>query len=1260
MKKFYLFLAAVLTMLCTVSVDAQKYKLAEEAATPETGVQYVIMNSETNQFISCKYGANGGLLEVLEDEDLLWTIESTGEKTEAGYDLWYLYSVGQQKYVQEVDLEGNPGLDGYDVYSYNGFNWELTSDKSKAAKVVIEKGVPGEDEIEGEVWRTNGPSTGFVISRQNLPIWVSEGVESPKMMKFGLQGTNVGWEPYNEHVAWQFWTVEKLGAQEELEQLVDNYSKTEFVGGDNPGFYRTAAVDAYNSSLESAMLLVLQAASEEEYQAAINDLRAKREAVENAMIPITEGYYFIVSAYDDFLNNFGHEKAVWDNTTANLIAYKNFDPENVEFVWYIAPNTNSDAEANEYWVQNYATGHYVAKGTAWYSSPTPLTPDPTEPQNMRQYVSGKWYWGSRTYHNTSYTPYATSSPSASDSEGNLTSWAQWGDDSTKNTHFNLWYLRSVSDEQMVDFAEKKAQADRTQQVKDLVSQSKDLYAKLFTYKTGDEGLITVAEGTWGIDMGGENSNVEGNQILFSHIRGQGVATADDYKFLIDGDDETYMQGSGYVEVDISKTPQQRVTFTYETRCASMEKGTANQHKWGVQERPNMVEIYATKDTVDGGDWVKVGSTSLGTLDPSELTTPFDPVSYTLDMGDTYGFLRYSVVSNANGGSYFTLSNFQVYPATVDETTSQYYTTEGLKEKADALMEIADAKEATADVATEADVAELKAAFNAVQELYADTTALSTLAEECYTLATTAVVGDEIGELSDESLAETLEATATAAKEKISPAISVDEVKAQMTALRTAKENFLNGIKSFEANTIYYLENMSSAAELGDRVLYASSPDRKSVLKAGIVGENYDEYSAETMWMFVPAETDGLFYIQNVATGFYATEFNALDGDATLSYKAVPYEVKYTGYGAFSFVPTNSINKNGAALALKVATTGDPAATFAKVEAGTSTSWTIKPLSEDIEAISTSFITLYPEGILALPYNLTDVAEVNEGLKLFGVNKMTQETIEAGELVTTIELYEGTDFTANEAVFYTYEGTEAQLTIPLPTVLSATKEYGNGLVGMPYAQSSKAGVAYATADGWQVATAPVTIAAQSGVIDPALYVGEAANAETSKTLVLVGLNALPSGGEKGDVDGNGTVNSADVVAIYNFILGGEEETGIAKALADVDGNGDVNSADVVAVYNIIIGGGSESKAFANEKGSGLAKSGSFFPEANITGSDNVLTVHVGNSDDKAKIPVSVYLANPTTSITSVEVNLKAPIAPTNFGEYDEDEGDYIFE
>ncbi|MBP5628949.1 MAG: dockerin type I repeat-containing protein, partial [Bacteroidaceae bacterium] len=1230
MKKFYLFLAAVFAMLCTVSVDAQKYSLLEEATTPEVGVSYVIMNASTNQYISCKYGGNGGLLEVMDDDDVLWQLEATGEQTDAGYDLWYLYSVGAGKYVQEVDLEGNEGLDGYDVYSYNGFNWEL-GDKATAMKVVIERGVPGDDQLDDEVWRKNGPSTGFVISRQNIVYWG----ESPKMMKFGRQGNNVAWEPYNEDVAWQFWTVKENPPQEQLEALVDEYSKVEFVGGTDPGFYRQAEADAYTESLESAMMLVVTGATDDEFRAAVADLRAKRAAVEKVMIPLTEGYYFIVSAFDDYLNEFGHEKGVWDDTVKNLISSKNFDPEDVVFVWYVSPNTNSDAEANEFWVQNYVSGHYVGHGANWYSSTTPLTPDPSEPQNIRQFVSGKWYWGNRTYHNTSYCvqeSWSTDHPEAKDIEDALSSFGQWGDDSTKHSHFNLWYFRSVSDEQMVDFAEKKAQADRTAQIKDLANQANDIYGKLFTYKSGDEGLITVAGGNWGLDMGGENTNVEGNQIAFYHIRGQGVAGSDDYQFLIDEHDSTYMQGSGYIDIDITANPQQIVTFTYTTRCASMEHGTANQHQWGVQERPNMVEIYASNDTVDN-NWTLVGSTSLGTVTPAEKTNPFPPVSFTIDLGETYGYLRYKVLTNANNGSYFTLSGFQVYPSVVDEATSQYYTTEGMKDKADALMALVAEKSAIAETATEDDVIELKNAFNAVQELYADTTALAELADECLVLATTAVEGDDIGMLTDGALAETLETVAATARRMISPTISVDEVKAQMAALRTAKENFLNGLNNFEPNTIYYLENASIDAACGDRMLYASAPDRKTVLRAGVVGETYDEYSAETMWMFVPAEGEGLYYVQNVATGFYATEFNALDGDAPLSFKAVPYEVKYTGYGSYSLIPANSTNKDGAALALKEAEGKDPSATFAPVEAMTSTSWNIKPLAEDVEGISTSFITLYNAGVLALPYNLSQVADLNDGIKLYKVKSMTEETTDEGELRTTIEFYEVDEVAANEPVYYEYTGPEgAQLTVPLPTELSAVKVPANGLVGLPYAQTVGAGVAYGSPDGLTTSTTNVNLAAQTGYIDPAKYTGEVADVTRDSYSTFYGLNPLPSS-DPADVNGDGNKNTADVVAVYTFIEKGEG-SGFTREAADVNRDNNVNTADVVAIYTAIIGGSGSN---------GFVKSGAFYPGAEtIDGSDNVLTILVESTDDLSKIPVTLYLSNPTNEITAVEATLVAPV------------------
>ncbi len=54
---------------------------------------------------------------------------------------------------------------------------------------------------------------------------------------------------------------------------------------------------------------------------------------------------------------------------------------------------------------------------------------------------------------------------------------------------------------------------------------------------------------------------------------------------------------------------------------------------------------------------------------------------------------------------------------------------------------------------------------------------------------------------------------------------------------------------------------------------------------------------------------------------------------------------------------------------------------------------------------------------------------------------------------------------------------------------------------------------------------------------------------------------------GDVNGDGTVTSADVTAIYNFILNGDET---ALINGDVNGDGAITSADVTVIYNILLG------------------------------------------------------------------------------------------
>ncbi len=59
----------------------------------------------------------------------------------------------------------------------------------------------------------------------------------------------------------------------------------------------------------------------------------------------------------------------------------------------------------------------------------------------------------------------------------------------------------------------------------------------------------------------------------------------------------------------------------------------------------------------------------------------------------------------------------------------------------------------------------------------------------------------------------------------------------------------------------------------------------------------------------------------------------------------------------------------------------------------------------------------------------------------------------------------------------------------------------------------------------------------------------------------------SGAIPGDVNGDTHVNSADITALYNYMLNGDTSNLLN---GDVDNDGHINSSDVTSVYNILLG------------------------------------------------------------------------------------------
>ena len=70
-------------------------------------------------------------------------------------------------------------------------------------------------------------------------------------------------------------------------------------------------------------------------------------------------------------------------------------------------------------------------------------------------------------------------------------------------------------------------------------------------------------------------------------------------------------------------------------------------------------------------------------------------------------------------------------------------------------------------------------------------------------------------------------------------------------------------------------------------------------------------------------------------------------------------------------------------------------------------------------------------------------------------------------------------------------------------------------------------------------------------------------------------------KKGDVNGDGKVNTADVVAVYTYIEKGDA-SGFTREACDVNADNSVNTADVVAIYTAIIGSEASSSPAFNKQ------------------------------------------------------------------------------
>ena len=1010
---------------------------------------------------------------------------------------------------------------------------------------------------------------------------------SPSETDFGyvsFSSDSQGWGG-GDHIILSHWTHScqfnfyevkyEKEVRQDLEELINAYTSSamDYAGGTDPGYYAQEAIDAYESLLEQAMIICYDGSATDEQVISIGQqLKAARETMLASSNPMSEGYYYIINDMEEAINQGVTEKAMYVNEDRNQIWWGPFKDGDISFVFYV-----SQYKDGENWlVQNLKTNQYFGP-TDGYTKPfTPAVENTFYTKFVPYEGTGSWYM---TTHNGSrfWGMGANGDPSASD-ESNGPVYGYNGVEIRNKPHQKwTWRMRKITDQETIDkFMEYKEQADRTSELNNLVKEGSSLYAKLFNFTTDtSEGLIKVATG------GADEEPTADNQVTFASIIKEGPEWADRYQFLIDESDTTYMKGRGYIQIDISQTPQSMVSFFYQRRGANQKYPNAGE--WGEQERPAQTTIYAANTLEGDGDW-----TVIGTLDMSELT---DPIIASVNMGKEYKYLRYQVEANKSGGNFFTLGGFQVYKASIDEATSQYSTTEGLKDKADALAVKIDESKAivAADNATEADIQALRQAIDAVSELYADTTDLANLISECEVLLNGVQVGDSMGQLSDEALATTLRQVIDVARETaFTSPIDVQVVKASTAAIKEAKEAFMAGLNTFEVGKWYFITNLDDerfgddGAEdafcSGSAIYLDKNTPNASITKWGLFDRASMSLNAnnnpKAMWRFVPVEGTSYYAIQNMYNGYYLGDFAGNNINLPISETPVAYDVAYVGNAKFNLIPKTRSNKENLVLWPE----GYEADVVCHV-ADNAAAWTfVEVVPEEQESIVLSDFAFNLIDVMAVPYNIRDIAEYNDDVHTYAVKKVTQEENGEGELITTIEFYEKNEFAAGEPCLIVLGDTakasefeDYDMVIPFPTEFVEDAHghefVSNGIVGGLHSFSAAEGTAISSGKNFFAVDAKGNAyGAQTGILDLSTYKRAIEDQETAYTLVIPGMAKMTAAA---DVDGNGDINTADVVAVYAFIIQGEASGFTAKA-ADVNGDGDVNSADVVAIYTAIVG------------------------------------------------------------------------------------------
>ncbi len=889
MKRFYQILSLILLAICGITpAVAQDYEQGDLLTDMNdiVGKEVLIWSPGGVRWDHPTGYLNGtsSFTSRIGDENI-YTFELVEGETVEGHALYRLKQVSTGLYFKDggaiyEDSEDTPV--------------EMTSNVSEAFKFTSLPFVEDGEDLRSKAVAGNPTQDlsveGFVFAR-------NEFVSPTDPTYFGGLDTPF-WSPYTDTNVWVIYALNRLSGYDKLYSYVDYYFPNgidAYTHGVNPGEYDESVWQATNTVYEQANNMLNETSgtyTSAEYDAMCAQLKEAALKLQDAVIPVKAGYYFIHDSRGTI--NYLYTRTLDGNELIGSGSYtqpETLGADDAKYIWYVEPGSKDGLfTIKNYYTESYITGQKT--GNRFNLG-----------QKAEIGVANEGKVSTPSF--LLYVPQDNASDHSQQlntSNGYIVSWNSQPSDAGNCFHFESVSASDI--EALEALVRQQALNERLQTVYTTAKQTKAL-------NDGSYGLVSSAASFSSNAACPSEGSLAGllddNTSTYFHTDWTGTNNPAAYHYL-QADLGTAVKGV-------------RMTYSQRYRSAATRGNS-----------PSKIEAYATNDP--DGDWTDLGTFDMTYTQPvvyvnSTKTDTLDNAAGELSVdfeGTAYRYFRFEVMEvtagdaaekTSEGYPFWYLSELRLFSTEEGGTTNYDVVPEAVRSEFEAQLAAAEAAIAAGNATAEG-IDALQAALDAVVAAMPDPSRITELVNTARETAKNAAVGETAGYYTQSGL-DALNAAITTAENATKPGMTLDEVNNVVNTLQAAIDAFGKTLILPEAGQFYYLRSASESKAYGnangynskEAAVYSSTNAESGALRftqkrnasditAGELVDSIDlTHQLKYLW-YVEKSGEGKIVLRNVGTGMYlANTVTKNNAAAPQSTEPVELNVVFNKAGAFS-------------------------------------------------------------------------------------------------------------------------------------------------------------------------------------------------------------------------------------------------------------------------------------------------------------------------------------------------------------------------